>query len=72
MCDEITNSSFTNFNGCTADVREWISNFILAHPFTGHVITLLYWDMTEVPDIVNNVGLCPKNNTEFVIMKHSS
>ena len=36
MCDGIT-YPFLNFNGCTIEVYEWISNFI-PH-FTGHVIT---------------------------------
>ena len=36
MWDKIT-YSFPNFNGCTVEVWEWISNFI-PH-FTGHVIT---------------------------------
>ena len=36
MWDEIT-YPFSNFNGCTVEVWEWISNFI-PH-FTGHVIT---------------------------------
>ena len=36
VCGEITNP-FLNFNGCTVEVWEWISNFI-TH-FTGHVIT---------------------------------
>ena len=36
MKSEIT-YPFTNFNGCTVEVWEWISNFI-PH-FTGHVIT---------------------------------
>ena len=33
---------FLNFNGCTVEVYEWISNFI-PH-FTGHVITNTCWD----------------------------
>ena len=33
---------FLNFNGCTVDVKEWISNFI-PH-FTMDVITYPHWD----------------------------
>ena len=32
----------SNFNGCTVDVREWISNFIMQ--FIMDVLTTLYWD----------------------------
>ena len=39
--DEIT-YPFSNFNGCTAKIWEWISDFI-PH-FTGNVITYAYWD----------------------------
>ena len=42
--DEIT-YPFPNFNGCTNDVWESISNFI-PH-FTGHVITYPYWDQRQ-------------------------
>ena len=39
--DEFT-YPFPNFNGCTVEVREWISNFILH--FTGHVIICPCWN----------------------------
>ena len=39
--NEIT-YSFTNFNGTTVKVWEWINNFIL--DFIGHVITYPCWD----------------------------
>ena len=41
--DEIT-YSFPNFNSCTVEVWEWISNF--TPHFTGHVITYL-WDYSK-------------------------
>ena len=41
MWDEIT-YPFLNFNGCTVEVQEWLSNFI-PH-FTGLVITYPRWD----------------------------
>ena len=41
VCDEIT-YPFPNFNGCTVEVCEWISNFI--PPAIGYVITCLCWD----------------------------
>ena len=41
MWDEIT-YPFPNFNGCTVEVLEWISYFILH--FTGRVITYPRWD----------------------------
>ena len=39
--DEIT-YPYSNFNGATVEVWEWISYFILH--FTGYVITYKYWD----------------------------
>ena len=33
--------SFPNFNGCTIEVWEWISNYILN--FTGHMISYPWW-----------------------------
>ena len=36
---------FPNFNGCTNEVWEWISNFI-SH-FTGHVISYPCWDLSQ-------------------------
>ena len=42
--DEIT-YSFPNFNGCTVDVWEWMSNFV-SH-FTGCVITDPCWDLSS-------------------------
>ena len=41
--DEIT-YPFPNFNGCTVDVWEWISNFILH--IIGHVMTYPCWDLS--------------------------
>ena len=35
---------FPNFNGCTIELWEWISNFIPR--FTGHVITYTWWDLS--------------------------
>ena len=39
--DEIT-YPFPNFNGCTIEVLEWISNFI--QQYTGHVTIYPCWD----------------------------
>ena len=33
---------FSSFNGCTAEIWEWISNIILH--FIGYVIIYPYWD----------------------------
>ena len=43
LWDEIT-YPFPNFNGCTVEVWEWISNFI-PH-FIGHVVTYPCWDLS--------------------------
>ena len=44
MWDEIT-YPFLNFNGCTVEVQERISN--LKPHFTGHVISYPCWDQSE-------------------------
>ena len=44
MWDEIT-YPFSNFNGSTIEVWEWISNFI--QHFTGNVITYPSWDFFQ-------------------------
>ena len=43
MGDEIT-YPFLNFNGCTVEVKEWISNSI-SH-FIMDVITYPFWDLS--------------------------
>ena len=45
MQGEYITYPFQNFNGCTAEVWEWIRNFISS--FTGHVITYLCWDLSK-------------------------
>ena len=45
MYDEIM-YPFLNFNGCTVEVLEWISNFILH--FTAHVISYPWRDQIQI------------------------
>ena len=41
LCGEIS-YPFLNFNGCTVEVQEWVSNF--TPHFMMDVITYSYWD----------------------------
>ena len=55
MRDEIT-FPFPNFNGCTVEVWEWISNYI-PH-FTGHVITYPCYLRTQWGPNAASVHVC--------------
>ena len=46
MWDEVT-YLFSNFNGATVEVWEWMSNFTAY--FTGQVMTNSYWDYNNPP-----------------------
>ena len=50
--DEMT-YPFPNFNGCTVEVWEWISNLI-SH-FIGRVITYACWDMRTACDTASSI-----------------
>ena len=41
---------FSNFNGCTVEVWELISNF-MPH-FIGHVISYACWDLIRISDVI--------------------
>ena len=52
-CHEITNQ-FLNFNGCTVEVWEWISDFI-SH-LSVDVITYPYWDRSSTMLVKRAIG----------------
>ena len=53
MWDEIT-YPFLNLSGCTVEVYEWISNFILQ--FTGRVVNYPCWDQSSTMLIKEGPG----------------
>ena len=68
MWDEIT-YPFLNFNGCTIEVSEWISNFI-PH-FTGHVITYPCWHQMVPGHLQAHCWQCCKDSMTWKHFPHS-
>ena len=63
VCNEIT-YPFPDFNRCTVEVWEWISNFI-PH-FTLHVITYPCWDLQFIY-VSKRDPMCFVENTDLII-----